>query len=207
MSGLLPSGRPWSSRLHFNSGSNAAVVEASWVAHVNGAWTGGASALQALYPVGTTIAETKTEELVLTHVVSPGFTGDKLFSAVQAFDTVTLPGTGVGDSVPDNVAVLVSLRTAETGRPNRGRMRLPGPILSLVTDSAISSTTAGKYSTAINGIRTNMAADGHTLVLVTYKLGHTLLPVGRTINVSQIATDEVLRSERGRSKRRKAIYV
>jgi hypothetical protein len=207
MSGVQPSGRPWSARMHFDSGAAVATVEADFLAAVNGAWTGGGSALEALFPTGTTLTQTKTEQLALVAVVSPRFTGNKLFAAVQAFDTLTLAGTGTGDSLPDQNALLVSFRTAETGRTNRGRIHLPAPLDSLVTAGAVTSVTAGKCSTAINGVRTNMAAAGHTLVVVTYKVGHTLLPVGRTIPVNHIETDEVVRSQRKRSKRRKAIYV
>jgi len=150
---------------------------------------------------------TKTEQLALTHVVSPKFTGDRLFSAAVAQNTVTLPGTGTGDSLPDQNAILASLRTPEPGRPNRARSRLPAPLDSLVTAGAISSVTAGKVTTALTGLMTNMAASGHTLVLVTYRLGHTLLPVGRTINVSKVETDEVVRTLRRRNKARRAVYV
>lgn len=184
-----------------------ATVQADWNAHINGAWTGGASALEALFPTGTIVELTKTEQLFLVPASLPKFPHDRLFAAVQAFDTVTLPGTGTGDSLPDQNAILVSLRTAETGRTNRGRNRLPAPLDSLVTAGAISSVTAGKVTTALTGLMTNMAASGHTLVLETYKVGATLNPVGRTINVNKVETDEVVRSVRARSKRRKAIYV
>lgn len=207
VSGVQPSGREWSFRMHFNSSFSVATVQAAWNSAINGAWTGGASALQALFPTGTVVELTKTEELVLTAVTSPRFTGNKLFAAVQASNTLTLAGTGTGDSLPDQNAILVSLRTPETGRTNRGRSHLPAPLDSLVTAGAISSVTAGKVTTALTGVMTNMASAGCTLVLVTYKLGHTSLPVGRTINVSQVETDEVVRSQRKRSKRRPAVYV
>lgn len=206
-SGVQPSGRRFSFRTHFTSALSVAAVQSDWNSAINGAWTVGASALQAFFPTGTIVELTKTEELVLTAVTSPRFTGNKLFAAVQAIDTVTLPGTGTGDSLPDQNAILVSLRTPETGRTNRGRLHLPAPIDSLVTAGAISSTTAGHVSTAITGVRTNMASAGHTMVLVTYKLGHTLLPVGRTIAVSTVVTDEVVRTQRKRNKRRLAVYV
>lgn len=205
--GVQPSGRGWSFRWHFNSGASVTAVEADWVSHINGAWTGGASALEAFFPTGTTLTLTKTEQLVVTPVTVGAVTVDKIFSTVQAFDVVALAGTGVGDSLPDQNAILVSLRTAETGRTNRGRSRLPAPLDSLVTAGAISSVTAGHISTAMTGLMTNMAGGGHTLVLATYKLGHTLLPVGRTINVNKIETDEVVRSLRLRVKRRLAQYV
>lgn len=205
--GVQPSGRPWSIRWHFNSSLSVNNVQSDWNSAINGAWTIGASALEALYPTGTTIDLTKTEQLNLVAVTSPRFTGNKLFASVQASNTTTLAGTGTGDSLPDQNAILASFRTPETGRTNRGRTRLPAPLDSLVTAGAISSTTAGKVTTALTGVMTNMATAGHTLVLVTYKLGHTSLPVGRTINVSRIETDEVVRSARKRSKRRPAIYV
>lgn len=204
--GLQPSGEEWSIRWHFDSGASVATVQADWNSAVNGAWTSGASALEALFPTGTTLTLTKTEQLNLTAITSPRFTGNKMLATVQAFNVTTLAGTGTGDSLPAQNVILASLRTAETGRTNRGRSHLPAPLDSLVTAGAISPVTAGKVSTALNGMRTNMAANSHTLVLLTYKTGHTLLPVGRTIPVTAIETDEVVRTLRHRVKRRLAVY-
>lgn len=207
MHGVQPSGQPWSTRVHFNSGASVATVQADWNSHVNGAWTGGASALEALFPTGTTIGLTKTEQVQVIPTTVGGSTVNKIFAVQQSFDVVTLAGTGTGDSLPDQNVILVSLRTAQVGPQNRGRMRLPAPLDSLVTAGKISSVTAGKVSTAIDGLRTNMAGNSHTMVLVTYKVGHTLLPVGRTIDVTKVETDEVVRSLRQRVKRRVATYV
>lgn len=206
--GVQPSGETWSVRWHFNSAANVATVQADWNSAINGAWTSGASALQALFPTGTTLTLTKTEQLQLTSVVKPPNPPvDKMLATVQAFNTLTLAGTGTGDSLPAQNVLLSRLTTAETGRTNQGRTHLPAPLDSLVTAGAVSSVTAGKVSTALNGVRTNMAGNSHTLVLLTPKLGHTLLPVGRTIPVSAITTDEVVRTLRQRVKRRVGVYV
>ena len=205
--GIQPSGRRWSFRAHFNSALAVNAVQGDWNSAINGAWTGGASALQALFPTGTIVELTKTEELAVVAVTSPRFTGDKLFAAVQSTNTVSLPGTGVGDSSPDQNSILVSLRTPETGRTNRGRLHLPAPLDSIVTAGEIDATSAGHVTTAITGILTNMASGGNSWVLPTYKIGHTGLPVGRTINVSSVLTDRVVRTQRKRVKRRLAVYV
>lgn len=205
--GLQPSGELWSIRWHFTSAASLAAVQADWNSAVNGAWTGGASALEALFPTGTTLTLTRTYQLNLTTVVKAGVSTDKMLSTAKAFDVLALAGTGTGDSLPAQNVLISRLSTGLLGPMNQGRSRLPAPLDSLVTAGSVSSVTAGKVTTALSGMKTNMAGNSHTLVLLTTKLGHTLLPVGRTVPVSGITTDEVVRTLRQRVKRRVGVYV
>src|SRR5215471_9902180 len=163
--GLLPSGRPWSFVQYFTSGATLAAVEASWLSHINGMWTGGASALEAFYPVATTITGVSTAEVT---VVLIG-TVPKLREQAVATDALSLPGTSANPALPDNNAIVVSRRTPVPGRGGRGRTRLPAPDKTLVTANELDAVTAGKITTALTGLRTNMAGDGHTAVLVVAK--------------------------------------
>lgn len=204
--GVLPSGRAWSFRMHFTSGAPIATVEADWLSHINGAWTGGANPLQAIFPVATVLDETTTESLVA--ILFPGPPPvTKLRATANRLDTTTLPGTAVNPAEADQVSVLVSAFTNIPGREGRGRIHLPAPDQTLVTASALSSVTAGHVSTAINGVLTNMAVSGHTGVLVNYVQSKTGTLVGTTQNITAWRCDEVLRTVRGRVKHRRAVYV
>src|SRR5690348_12172846 len=205
-SGVLPSGRGWSFRMHFTSAQPINVVENDWLSHIDGAWTVGASALQAIYPIATVLETTKTEQLAVVTLTGPPPV-DKLRAVAVRSDNPALPGTSANPSMNDNDAVLVSLRTPFPGRENRGRIRLPALDRTLVTASEFDAVTAGHISTAIIGVITNMAASGHTAVLVTYVQTHAGTPVGTTKNVSTAETDRIVRSIRQRSKRRKPVYV
>jgi len=204
--GTLPSGREWSFRMHFNSAQPIATVQNDWLAHLDGAWTVGASALQAIYPVNTVLQTAKTEQLAVVHFAGPPPV-DKMRAVATRADNPALPGTSVNPAMNDNDAVLVSLRTGFPGREDRGRIRLPALDRTLVTASEFDAVTAGHISTAIIGVITNMAASGHTAVLVTYVQTHAGTPVGTTKNVSTAETDRIVRSIRQRSKRRKPVYV
>src|SRR5690349_11222564 len=122
--GTLPSGREWSFRMHFNSAANITTVQADWLAHLDGAWTVGASALQAIYPVNTVLETAKTEQLQVVHFAGPPAV-DKLRAVLVRSDNPALPGTSTNPAMNDNDAVMVSLRTNVPGRENRGRLRLP----------------------------------------------------------------------------------
>lgn len=202
-SGLQPSGRPWSIRLHFSSTSSVASVNTSWTAAVSDLWTNGTYGADLLFPPATTVTEAKTEELT---VVTIGAV-DKLRSVAQTFSVLALAGTSPSPGLPDQNVVLVSLRTATPGREGRGRIHLPGPREDLVTAGLFSSTYATRVSTACAAVRTAMAAAGHVQAVVTYAKTKAGTPVGsfRVVNLEE--TDEVVRTLRGRVKSRKAIYV
>lgn len=204
--GTLPSAREWSFRMHFNSGSPINTVEADWLAHMIGAWTVGASALQAIYPVNTVLETTKTEELTVVAFPGPPAV-NKLRAVAIASDNPALPGTSVNPAMNDQDAVLVSLRTNIPGREGRGRIHLPALDRTLVTASEFDAVTAAHISTAIIGLITNMATSGHTAVLATYKQTHAGTPVGTTKNLTTAEVDRILRRAGQRMKRRKAVYV
>lgn len=204
--GVLPSGAEWSFRIHFLSGSSVSAVEGDWKTAFQAAWSTIANPLKALYPSGVVLQQTKTEALtVVTLAGTPAV--QKIRATAQSVDNLTIAGTSANPSLPDQNAILVSLRSALPGKENRGRIHLPGPDETLVTTGAISSTTAGHVSTAINGVFTSMSAAGHVPALVTYTQTKAGRVVGTTSTLNVAETDEVIRTLRVRAKRRKAAYV
>lgn len=204
--GVLPSGAAWSVRIHFLSGSSVSAVETDWKTSFSAAWSTITNPLKALYPAGTILQETKTEALSVVSFVGPPAVS-KLVSTAISLDNLSIAGTSSNPALPDQNCILVSLLSALPGKVNRGRIRLPAPDETLVTTGALSSTTAGHVSTAINGVLTSMVASGHTPAVVTYKQTKAGRVVGTTSTLNVAETDEVIRTVRQRAKRRKAAYV
>lgn len=204
--GVSPSGRSWSFRMHFTSGSSVSAVESSWLTAMTAAWSTIANPLKAIYPSGTILETTKTEALsVVTLATTPPV--DKLRAVGISSDNPAIAGTSANPAMNDQDAIVVSLRTALPGRENRGRIHLPAPDRTLVTASEIDATTAAHVSTAIIGVLTSMTAAGAVPVVVTYTKSKAGTAVGSTRAITTAETDRVLRSARMRSKHRKAVYV
>lgn len=206
MGGALPSGRRWSTRAYFSSPASLATVAADWQAHIGGAWTSGASALQGLFPVGTTLEEALAAQIAVVPFTGPPAVS-KLREVATASVTISDPGTSTNPALPDQNSILVSLRTGLPGRENRGRLHLPAPDQTLVVNNVLTSVAAGHVTTAIDGIRTNMAGNGHTMVIATAVQSKAGTPVGNTRTVTHVQTDRVIRATRIRQKREAALFV
>lgn len=202
-SGVQPSGRTWSMGLHFSSTASLATVQADWLAQFSSFWTNGSHGVETLFPTGTTVTEVKSESLTIVTIGGV----DKIRSTGIAFDTVALAGTSSNPSLPDQNAVLVSLRSALPGREGRGRFRLPAPDETLVTTGKLGLTPSTRVTTAAAALRTGMAAGGHVEIILTTKLTKIGTPVGAFRVVVKEETDMVIRSVRGRVKSRQAEYA
>lgn len=137
-SGVLPAGDTWSVGWHSSSGllsidgSHGNAV--TWAADVwNG--VGGSPGIGAEYTGGTIMTRVTTAQLD----VAPPYRTD--FSRET---DVTHAGTALGNASPQQVAIVVSLRTANAGRKGRGRLYLPGP-------AAAALTSLGQLATADQG--------------------------------------------------------
>jgi len=159
-SGVYNSGRKWTIRQKFSSSALLATVEADWLAQTVAAWTDGTHGLQTLYPTTTVFEGTATYQMALT--LGPPI---KEVASAVANDAFTHAGTAVGDGLPDQDAILVSLRTAGTGPNFRGRTYLPACDETIVTGDILGNTQATRVTTAMTALRAGMAAAGHTQVI------------------------------------------
>lgn len=100
-------------------------------------------------------------------------------------------GTG-GDMIP-GYAVDASLRTAERGRSRRGRLYLPWVPESVQVNGTITSSDLPTQQSAWSTFRANMAADGASLAVASYKLDD-----------QRLVSDVVLRSTCAVQRRRQA---
>lgn len=202
-SGVQPSGRAWSMRIHYSSTATLSTVEADWLAQVDSFWTNGSHGVETLFPTGTTVAQTKTESLAVVPVGAV----DKIRATGLLFDNPALAGTSSNASLPDQNVILVSLRSITPGREGRGRFHLPAPDETLVTTGELGSTPATRVTTAANALRSGMGSAGHTEVVLTYTKTKIGSPVGSFHAVVDEETDRVIRTLRGRVKSRKAVYI
>lgn len=120
--------------LHVTSSAATAAVADSWSLALTEAWSGSGTptgALNAAYSTGVRI-DTATAAL-LTQTSGQ--------QTARADVAVNLVGTSAEDSLPPQIAVVVSLRTELANRAGRGRFYLPAP--------ATNACTAGRLTTAI----------------------------------------------------------
>lgn len=102
------------------------------------------------------------------------------------------PGGAVEDSMPSNVALCLSLRTALAGRRFRGRKYFSGIPVSKVVGDVIDSTLVSNMLTDINTMIADLATNGTPLSIVSY-VGLTITPV-----VTCTAVDTLVDSQRRR---------
>lgn len=199
-SGVFAGGSTWSFRQHFDSAADIATIQGDWFAQLNSFWTNGTHGVETLYPTGTILNFTQTSEL----------TGVPFREGAQQSATAALPGTSTDDGMPEQVCIVVSLRGADAGKKNRGRIHLPAPAETAAVGSELTSVLGTRVSAAIGALYDGMRLAGHTPVIYNAKISKvpTVDPVAQTLKT--IVTEEVdriLRTQRRRTKSKVHVYV
>lgn len=200
--GVFASGRLWSFGQDFSSAAVLATIEADWLAATASLWTDGTHGLQTLYPTTTIFQSTKTYQLLIV-AGTPG----KIISTAIAQDGFTHAGTSANDGMPDQNAVLVSLRAAGVGPNQRGRTYLPACDETIVVGDLLGATPAGRVTTAMTALRTTMGAAGHVQVVMNDKTTLRDPAIGTTKTIVSCKTDRVIRTQRRRVRKEAAVYV
>jgi hypothetical protein len=200
VSGTYGNGRKWSFRQHYVSAASLATILADWKADWEAAWTTATTGLGTVAATTTSFTGLSAAELVSTG-------GSPYREQTKLFSTVSHAGTGSGDSLPSNSAILVSRRTAAVGGRNRGRTYLFAPCEAAQADGVLDATTAGHVTTSITGVRTAMVASGHTPVIYNTKTSVHDPFIQNNKTITSEETDRVLRNQRRRSAEQVAIYV
>jgi hypothetical protein len=200
--GTYDSGRTWSFRQNFSSSAILATVQSDWAAQVASLWTDGTHGLQTLYPTTTVLTLARTYQLFLT--LGPPI---KVKASNAAQTTMSHAGTSANDGLPDQDAVVVSLRTAGVGVNNRGRTFLPALDETIVVGDVIGSTPATRVTTAMTALRTGMAAAGHVHVIFNDQPTVHDPVTATTKPVTLCRTDQVVRTQRRRIRKSPAVYV
>lgn len=133
VSGHLEGGEIFNFTIHFRAAIDQAVTMATDLADaVTLMWSGTntpAGNIEALYPAAIGVDGVKVDELD-----SSGR------NVSQGLASLALVGTGTGEALPPQNAVVVSLRTLLPTRAGRGRFYLPSPVVSTVLDQRLDST-------------------------------------------------------------------
>lgn len=149
-------------------------------------WTGNVTAI-----TGATLA--------LREVYCKGVDNLNSFEAT-ASPPAPVPGTQVGDTLPNNCSLAVSLRSGLTGRSARGRWFWQGLTEAQVTASRVIAGTVASIDAAITNLRSAIVTLGHELIIVSYRANGIPRPGGpvyfSVINV--IVVDSVIDSQRRR---------
>jgi len=201
--GVQVAGFEWSLRLHFASSQTVGQVQTDWNTWHSDFWNNASYGVKTLFPVATTVAVTKTEQLQVFTVGAV----DKLRAVAFGQDEPALAGTSANDPLPGQNTLLVSLLTGLPGKENRGRFHLPAPDETLVTNGEFDSASSTRVKTSALALHAGMAAAGHTQVLVTYTKTKIGTPVGANRPVTTCEVDRVIRTLRGRTRSRRAVYV
>ena len=200
--GVFASGRSWSWRQDFTSSAVIATVETDWKNATASLWTDVTHGLETLYPTTTVFNMTRTYQLAVI-AGTPG----KVIAQDVADDDFTHAGTSANDGLPDQNAVLVSLRAAGAGPNKRGRTYLPAIDETIVVGDVINNTPATRVTTAMTALRTAMAAAGHIQVIFN---AHSTIrdpAIGTTKPIVLCKTDRVMRTQRRRVRKELALYV
>lgn len=195
--GTFASGQTWSFRQHFDSAAAIGTVAADWFTQLSSFWTNGTHGLETIYPTGTVLADQSVAAL----------SGVPFREGLKQVTTINLPGTGADDSLPENTCILVSLRGTAVGRKNRGRIHLPAPMETVATGGELDSTPSTRVSTAIGALYAGMRLAGHDPVVYNTKVSVDDPVLQTTKSIVTEEVDRVLRTLRGRTRSRRAVYV
>jgi len=196
-SGVFASGETWSFRQHFNSVAAIGTISGDWAAAIVSMWTDGTHGIQTLYPTGTLLTATSVAAL----------SGVPFREGAKQVAPTSHAGTAVTDSLPEQVCILVSLRAANVGGRNRGRIHLPAPTEDVATGGEMDSTPSARVSTAINALYASMRLSGHDPVVYNTAVSVADPVIQTTKSIVTEEVDRVLRTMRRRTRKRRAVYV
>lgn len=197
MHGTFASGRRWTTRIHMTSASDLGTVAALWASNTVNFWSNATTGIQTLYPVGTVFTGSSAA------LLNPVFR-----ETLKVDSPSTNPGTATADSLPEQNAIVVSLRSPAVGRNQRGRMYLPAPAEDAAVGGELTAPLGARASTAIHTLFDAMRSSGGTIFIYNAKVQPIHDPVQftkKTITIEQV--DRVLRTQRRRVRKSLAVYV
>lgn len=195
--GTSPSGQFWSFGLNSTSGLNEAAAQASWNTRVSAFFA--TAGVAALYKTTSILTATSTS------TASPTW-----HQTTKTSNVVSVAGTATTQELPEQVAMVYSLFTAQANKGGRGRLYLPGPVaaaLSPNTGGELLAANATTIAAALLVMRNGLVTDG--LQPVVFNRKPTLSsPVAFTLkNVTGGKLDSILHTQRRRGDKRTPVYT
>lgn len=155
MHGHYASGRPWSTGLHLTSSAVPSALLTTWSAAVTDWWTNGSHGMDTLIPT-TTILDS-CEVITLN--------GSMKYLTRTGPTALALAGTSSDTGGADIVSPVLSLRTANLGPGERGRMKLPSIVEGAISNGEVASTPQARMGTAGQALWAALTSDGSTWFL------------------------------------------
>lgn len=144
----------WSWGLHVSAVTSQAAVLSAAVADAFGDyWNGvpaGTDAVKTLYDISTVADDALVDELdgAMVHNVQQGVT------------TINLAGTGAGEPLPPNVAVVGSKMSDVPTRSGRGRCYFPPPTVDSMNSGKMATASRDIFAVGFNNFMANLSAAG-----------------------------------------------
>jgi hypothetical protein len=165
--GTYGNGVNWSFGTNITSQQNGQGLLTTWANAWGTAWSTASTGLATLYPTTTKITNYRIALL------------DGNYSQTSAWSqTADAPGTAVGDSLPFQEAVCISLRGTQIGRHARGRFYLPALEETFVNDNVIISNAMSRLSSAVKAVQAQVTADGSTFFVYARPKKNPATPAG-----------------------------
>lgn len=196
-SGTSPSGQFWSFGMQSTSSLSEAAAQTSWHTRVVAFFA--TAGVAALYKTTTILTLTSTS------------TASATWHQTTKTSTVeSTAGTATTQELPEQMAMVYSLFTAQANKGGRGRMFLPAPVaaaLTVNTGGELSSANATTIATALAVMRNGLVSDGVQPVIINRR--PTLSsPVAFTPkNVTGGKLDSILHVQRRRGDKRVPVYT
>jgi hypothetical protein len=196
MHGVMPSGDSWSTGLHITSNQSRSALlttfSNAWIA----AWTNGTYGLNTLYFTGTTTTSYSVANLNGT---MQQVQKDRLTSVT--------PGTSSDTALPDQNAIVVSLRSPFIQAYGRGRIYLPPPVEGIVNAGEYTSAAMTRVKTAVQSVFTAIQSDGSTIFVTNMKALKDGTPPFRKTVITSILVSRKPGSQDRRAERELPNYV
>ena len=199
--GHFSSAVTWSFGCHINSAQDLATITATWKSAWETTWSHASHGLDILYPTTTGIDQYRVYLL-------------DAFQRSSAVSTLssTKVGTATADSLPWEVAIVVSQRSAATGPAGRGRLKLPAIIETSVNSNVLDHGDGARISSAVNAVKSAINADGSLVYVV--RPGHratasvpVAVPAGPKYTVLTWEVSDKPGSQKNRVAKIKPVYL
>lgn len=155
--GLGADSQPWSFGLVSSGSVSEASAQTTWAGAVNGFFT--TTAVADLYSTDVSITGTSTS------------TASALFKQTTKTQTLaTHAGTAATQELPSQVALVVTIRSANSTKSGHGRLFLPAPVaaaLAVGTGGHLSAGTVTTISTALSTMFTALVTGGLSPLILT----------------------------------------
>jgi len=196
-SGTSPSGQFWSFGMNSVSSLSEAAAQTSWNTRVSAFFA--TSGVAALYKTTSILTATSTSTASATW-----------HQTTKTSNVVSVAGTATTQELPEQVAMVYSLFTAQANKGGRGRAFLPAPVAAALTANTggeLSSANATTIATALATMRTGLLSDGLQLVIFNRKATLSSPTPFTVKNVTGGKLDSILHTQRRRGDKRTAVYT